>query len=88
VFFLHYGLSLSSLAARWWKNASIVDELEFAWLSERYRLALESRPKMIDILGAINPMGTELLSPGIRHFLRRKQLSLSQLSSILRKILS
>ena len=41
---------------------------------------------MIEILGVRNCVGTELLSLGIRHFLRRKQDSDSQDSSTFKKV--
>lgn len=78
---LQLGLSLSSLAARLLKYSSIIELLELAYANERYTFPRVSSPRIIVTLGEISNLATELVLFRGCHFILRKSLIPSQVSS-------
>ena len=73
--------SLSSFLTSWRKNKSIIYELLLPWISERYTFPRLSIATIIEILGYICRIGTELVESFRRHFIFRKSAIPNHVSS-------
>ena len=80
------GLSLSSFLTKARKYICMMLELLLDWVRVTKELPSVSTPTIIEIRGHIRTVGTELVEPFARHFIRRMSLQPSHVSSIDRKL--